>query len=105
MTMTNVARHIGRHPHRLSASANNPREATFAQEWQDIQNPPPFLNGGIGTLHMLLHSNGDGRVTGDLTPDQIETAATVVQWLGSPVGFGWLEETLSKMGYRMERKS
>ena len=32
-------------------------------------------------------------------------AATVIQWLGSNVGFGFLEEALRKCGYRIERSS
>ena len=91
--------HIGRHTHRLSPKADNPREVIFSKEWESHQHPPGFLNGGIGILHMLLYSQGNGRVNGDVTQEQAESAATAIQWLGSPVGFSWLTETLGKMGY------
>jgi hypothetical protein len=35
----------------------------------------------------------------DITPSQARVAATVVQWLGSDVGFDFLRRTLAIAGY------
>jgi hypothetical protein len=43
--------------------------------------------------------------TGELYSQRDATvAATVIQWLGTNVGFCWLEETLKKAGYSVERE-
>ena len=41
---------------------------------------------------------------GRSSPREEEIAATLMQWLGSPVGMGWVEETLRK-AREAERKA
>lgn len=36
-----------------------------------------------------------------VSQDTATAVATIVQWLGSPIGFAFLEQTLKKAGYRV----
>lgn len=84
-------KHVGLSAHRTK---DNLLEKRFATAWDRENNPPSFLNGGHGVLQHLLCSKGDGIITRELTEEEIKAAATVVQWLGSPVGYGFLESVL-----------
>jgi len=100
-----IIKHVGKSPHRLTPEAGNPLEVAFAESWEeDNADIPLWYNGGHGTLELLMHSNGDWRVTGDLTQDEATAAATVIQWLGSPVGFSFVRDTLEKCGYEVVAK-
>lgn len=84
--MATKTRHVGLHGHRL---ADNPEEARFAEAWateNDRYRP------GDSLLGWLLHT-GDQSGSGHAEPTdrECEVAATVVQWLGSPVGQHFLE--------------
>ena len=74
-------KHVGRFPHRL---ADNPREAAFLKAWQEQQ-------AQSHTLQWLLCASHDQNIQ-DRELKQIEAAcaATLMQWLGSPVGSEWL---------------
>jgi hypothetical protein len=76
-------------------------ERSFAKYWA-IENKPR-LGKRNGTLEYLIHGDGTS-VIGDLTQEEATTAATVVQWLGSPVGFGFLEKVLASEGMEIIRK-
>lgn len=79
--------HVGLHTHRFR---DNPEERRFAEAWQ-------AMNAGA-MLDWLLtppaSQPGDGLpwIAGARAE---EVAATVIQWLGSPVGQGFLRD----MGY------
>lgn len=74
----------GLHQHRFR---DNPEERRFAQAWEDRnvygQNLDYLLDTGPGrgSLHPPPASDRDRVV-----------AATVIQWLGSPVGQGFLQD-------------
>ena len=90
-------KHVGASPHRLKS---NPIEAVFAAEWEKQNTPAPSVM-SHGTLKFLLCSKGNGLVTRALSQAEATAAATAVQWLGSPVGFSWLKDTLQKAGYEV----
>lgn len=86
-------------------------EKIFSDAWEEAQNPPDFLNYGVGVLTHLLCASPKGH---DLmgrpifdrdsaTQEEATAAATTIQWLGSNVGFCWLCETLKKAGYEVRR--
>lgn len=75
----------GLHSWRLK---DNPEEGRFSKAWE------PFA---AHHLKYLL-SLGDDMYPPDPSDRDERVAATVIQWLGSPVGQGWLRE----LGY--ERK-
>ena len=57
-------------------------EKRFAQEWDRFNQEQ----------HPLEYLLGDGTRRGHATDEQHELAATVVQWLGSPVGRAFLDD-------------
>lgn len=74
----------GINTHRL---ASNPMEQRFADQWAETNKNNEILK------YMLDRTHGN---RGDYVPTPIEeeTAATVIQWLGSPVGQWFLRDAL-----------
>lgn len=64
----------------------NPLEHRFAKEWQKLEAQ------GRGMLAYLLDDTNRGN--GPVSPRDELVAATVIQWLGSPVGQGFLSSVL-----------
>ena len=86
-----MSRYAGLNTHRLP---DNSEEARFAAAWKAEHGP----GRGHGLLPYLL---GDGNTAGVVSKRDEVVAATVVQWLGSPVGQGFLV----KLGWQLERKA
>lgn len=86
-------KHTGRSTHRLSS---NPIEAAFAQAWAKENSPKQFVNRGHGIAEQLLCGEGTGAITRDLSQQEATAATTIIQWLGSPVGFSWLLRTIQE---------
>ncbi len=76
-------KHISKNQHRLAKEAGNPREVAFAKEWKK-------RNSGSRTL--LDYLQGDGQKTWNVTQDQATLAATIIQWLGTDVGMGFIAD-------------
>jgi hypothetical protein len=72
-------RHAGLHCQRL---LHNPEELRFADEWDNI-------NQRSNVLAWLLGHEGD---TSEVSDNDCKVAATVIQWLGSPVGRQFLND-------------
>lgn len=87
-------KHKGLATYRL---ATNPVERVFARRWAELHR-----NEGRGPLDYMLAP--DNRPAGEVTDRDAAVAATVVQWLGSPVGLAWLRETLIAVE-RAERRA
>jgi len=83
-------RYKGFHEHRLK---DNPLEAQIAMAWQ-AANDAASCPGGIGTTRDLADSVVCVPGRGIALDYDAKVAATVLQWLGSPVGFAWLVDTL-----------
>lgn len=68
-------------------------ERTWLKLWQIQNNPPCYLNSGIGSLAHIL----------DREPTEAEKRAVAgfVQWLGTNCGHGFLVEALEVQGYRV----
>jgi hypothetical protein len=100
--LTQKTKHEGKYLYRLSPQAGNPREVAFSELWTWENTERPGLRNGV--LEYLL---GDGHHPVSLFEDQpfdrhaAMVAATVVQWLGSEVGFSFLEHALDKCGYKI----
>jgi len=92
-----MIKHEGFYANRLNT--DNPREVAFAEEWY-LQNDrrTGALN---GTLAWLLGIGG--KPIQKITQHDASVAATVIQWLGSNVGFSFLEEALGRRGYKIVR--
>jgi hypothetical protein len=76
-------RHEGLSRHRL---ASNPLEKAFAEAWEE-QAPR--------TLGYLLYGQ-DCFTHTQVTQREAEVAATIIQWLGSPVGSSFVADVLEK---------
>jgi hypothetical protein len=79
----------GLHDYRFK---QNPLEKKFAMAWEK-QNVSAFTDkpDGKGTLDYLLAKDCN-LPAGEVTARDREVAATVIQWLGSPVGQSFLED-------------
>ncbi len=71
-------KHIGLKVYRFK---NNPEEEYFAKKWEEWCDR--------GHLEWIM---GIVEQAKDLTERDAQVAATVIQWLGSPVGRGFLSE-------------
>ena len=70
-----------------------PLEQKFAKLWEKDNHRKI----GNGILDYLL-AQDPNYPRGEVTPRDREVAATVIQWLGSPVGISFLEEIGFKRG-------
>lgn len=80
-------KHVGRATHRFK---DNPEEKRFAEAWASTNDQG----------HVLEYLMGDGARRADIEPRDREVAATVIQWLGSPVGQCFLRD----LGYTRPEK-
>lgn len=80
-------KHRGLHTHRFK---DNPEEKRFAEAWEKMNKE------GHTLAYLLDPQNGVGRLRPlEISQGEATAAATVIQWLGSPVGQIWL----SDLGY------
>jgi hypothetical protein len=89
-----------------TTSPDLPLEREFANEWRKINKPIPNVNHGYGALQDLFIGGGfmfspfsPRYVVRKITPTDRMIVATIIQWLGSPVGFGFLTTVLDKAGF------
>lgn len=84
-------------------------EKVFADAWEKENEINPGTNFGFGILQDLFMDRVSGHwwshpyATHVLNGRERMIAATVVQWLGTNCGFGFLVDTLRKCGYRITR--
>lgn len=87
-------------PHRYK---DNPLEKAFAVAWQEA-NDESIPGRGHPTLAYLMDREGRGTPQPPLTDRDWLIACTVVQWLGSPVGQGFLKHVLAKSAAKQVRE-
>jgi len=78
----------GMHQYRFK---QNPMEEIFAKAWEERSTDPSGMADGRDTLDYLLAENPD-KPCGEVSDRDRIVAATVIQWLGSPVGQYFLDE-------------
>lgn len=69
----------------------NPMEKVFAESWEEINLTPPGRANGKGILDYLM-AEDPNKPNGEVTDRDRLVAATVIQWLGSPVGQSFLTQ-------------
>jgi len=89
------------------------REKIFYKQWKKENKQLRWLNFGQGILQDLFAITGNnpfnfmrgGLIGWKLIINRRDRyiVATVMQWLGTNCGWCWLEETLRKCGYRLEK--
>jgi hypothetical protein len=83
----------GKHQHRFK---DNPLEKVFAEKWEKLNTDHLGQLDGFGTLdYMLAEDNNHPR--GEVTDRDREVTATVIQWLGSPIGQSFVRECLVRI--------
>ena len=89
--------HIGYNKHRLKDSFNW-EEKIFSEEWEKFQSPRSPHNDkcALNDIFSIFDSNGRQQ-PGYVSQNQATAVATIIQWLGSPVGSGWLRDVLDKI--------
>jgi len=97
----------GIHTRRLQPEADNPREVAFAQAWRHDHLTCDMLD----QILRMSCADGDPEVSGSsfsgsfkrplgpITARDRALAATLIQWLGSNVGLGLIQEALGKVDY------
>lgn len=66
---------------------NNPQELKFAEVWQKL-NDRDYINKGK-TIDYILNK-GDEKFVDICSERDQEVACSIIQWLGSPIGQGFL---------------
>lgn len=95
-------KHVGLHANRLNHPCSVKEEA-FARRWRNENSPPAYINSGRGVLdHLLYHSPDQRSFTGESTEREETIAASVIQWLGTNVGWCFLEETIEDCGFVLQ---
>lgn len=79
-------KHEGKSTHRLSS---NPREKAYHDAWIEE-------NTKSMATPLLAYLLGDGNNPGEVSKRDALVAATVIQWIGSPVGQHFLEKVQSQ---------
>lgn len=103
----------GLHERRLDPQQNNPREVAFVEQWEDQHKYSDLL----GALFVVPCDKDDPlgerafaygfashikQPLGEVTERDRIVAATVIQWLGSNIGMGLVEEALKQAGYGLK---
>lgn len=65
------------------------REKLLANKWERMNARSP------GVEPLLTH------LVPNYTEDQAKASATIIQWLGSTVGFNFLQDVLGEAGYKI----
>lgn len=91
--------HVGIHAFRLDPKQKNPRERIFARKWEK-ENERNLLH------HLMFVSDetGKSKLAYALNARDAKIAATVIQWLGTNIGFSFIRECLDEMGFDLELK-
>lgn len=81
--------------YRLHPGAENPAEVVLAAHWMRYNSPG---QGYQGLLDVLLSPSTAGRHDRNhkATPGEQALAATLIQWLGSPVGSAFLRDVIEE---------
>lgn len=95
--------------YRENRCENNPREKAFRDRWLKENEPIAYINHGQGILQDLFIeaetplSMFSKRYVEYIQPRDRYIVATIIQWLGSNIGWCFLEETLKDCGYKIVR--
>lgn len=78
----------------------NDREKAFSDLWKQENKIESHVNQGHGTLQNLMIGT-DNKILFYITKNDRVIVATIIQWLGTNIGFNFLERALKKCGYKI----
>lgn len=85
------------------ADAMGRREKVFADAWEKYNEPRQHF-AFCRDMSFLEANLNDGQRFIPVAQETATAVATKMQWLGSPLGFQYLEETLREAGYALLSK-
>lgn len=86
---------------------HNKREQAFYEQWRIENAPNAWINCGHGILQdLFIKTSHDsvgtkGKVIEEISNRDRMIVATVIQWLGTNCGMGFLQEALKRFGARI----
>ena len=83
-------------PHRLQHGV---RELTLVAMWEEANTRRSWLNGGRGTLELLIEDE-----LGPVTQRDMDVATAVIQWLGTNCGRSFLDAAIRDMRHQQQAK-
>ena len=94
-------RHVGRFADRMNLPCESSvREFAFASLWREENKTSAAVNLGVETLEALLcYDASNKRDRKEYSTREDIAVATVIQWLGTNVGFDFLRRALNNAGY------
>lgn len=78
----------------------NNKEKAFSETWKKENKIESHVNQGQGTLQNLMFDRNNEPCYYITKNDRV-IVATVIQWLGTNIGFNFLERSLKKCGYKI----
>jgi len=107
---SNGSKNLGWKTFRLSEDFYNDREIALSEHWQKENIKNTGINFGQGILqdNFCEHKGHPFSIGGDVMHLKINNrdrfiVATIIQWLGTNVGFCWLQEAFKKAGYSITK--
>ena len=96
--------HIGHNKNRLKSPINW-EENIFSEEWGKFQSPqyPHEDKCALNDIFSTFDSNGRQQ-PGYVSQTRATDVATIIQWLGTSVGSGWLQDVLDKIEKKRSEK-
>jgi len=105
------ADHAANVGYRAGRIKSNEREKAFHDQWMEENEPNPVINCGHGILQDLFIEGentfspaSNGKFIEIITHRDRMIVATIVQWLGSNVGWSFLYSALERCGYTITKK-
>lgn len=95
--------------YRFERTKHNPRELAFYEQWKKENQPIAGINSGNGILQDLFIESKVGdpfykKWVLEINNRDRMIVATVIQWLGSNVGMGFLYSVLERFNARIVEK-
>lgn len=88
--------------YKFERTEQNPREKAFYEEWLEENKPLPYVNNGQGILQdLFIENNGmfSKKYVTQINKRDRMIVATVIQWLGSNCGMGFLHQALRRFNF------
>lgn len=107
--MSTKLKHVGFHARRLALDdGTSALERSFAEQWREQNDQFGDTYSNPAMLRVLLSEpEGPGEMHRkpivEVTQEVASTAATLMQWLGTNVGWAFMESALRRCGYKIVR--